>query len=159
LTLISFYSYIRKAILGVEMSKIDTLEPDFKAQVVTLIEAVGAATGRKWVCTAGRRTMAEQTALWNQGRSTPGSIVTKAPAGSSAHNFGLAADISPMKLDGSDVDWNAPESLLKQMADLAVEMGLTAGFYFKSIHDPPHVESPSWKVAQGEWKAGRLHVA
>lgn len=41
----------------------------------------------------GLRTFAEQQALYNQGRTKPGKIVTKARAGSSYHNYGLAIDI------------------------------------------------------------------
>lgn len=39
------------------------------------------------------RTFAEQQALFNQGRKTPGKIVTNAQAGQSFHNYGLAVDI------------------------------------------------------------------
>jgi peptidoglycan L-alanyl-D-glutamate endopeptidase CwlK len=39
------------------------------------------------------RTFAEQDALYAQGRTKPGKIVTKAPGGSSFHNYGLAIDI------------------------------------------------------------------
>jgi peptidoglycan L-alanyl-D-glutamate endopeptidase CwlK len=42
---------------------------------------------------SGTRTYAEQDALYNQGRSTPGSKVTNAQGGHSNHNFGLAWDI------------------------------------------------------------------
>lgn len=39
------------------------------------------------------RTFAEQDALYAQGRTKPGAIVTKARGGSSYHNFGVAIDI------------------------------------------------------------------
>jgi len=39
------------------------------------------------------RTFAEQAALYAQGRTAPGKIVTNAPAGLSIHNYGLAFDI------------------------------------------------------------------
>lgn len=38
------------------------------------------------------RTFNEQAALYAQGRSKPGKVVTKAPAGFSWHNYGLAID-------------------------------------------------------------------
>lgn len=140
-------------------TKLDSLEPGFKEKVIQLIAAIEGITGRKWIVTAGRRTMAEQRALYNQGRSTPGNIVTKAPAGSSAHNFGLAVDLASIKPGTDDIDWSDKYEGWKQLADLAVEMGLTAGMYFKSITDRPHIEDPAWRTAQGEYKAGRLHVA
>lgn len=140
-------------------SLIETLEPEFGIKIGALLPEVNKATGRDWRVVQGRRTIAEQNALYAQGRTTPGEIVTKAPGGSSAHNYGLAADLAPMKKDGSDIDWNAPQTLFKQMADIAESHGLVAGFYFKTFHDAPHVEDPDWRVQQGLWKAGKLHVA
>ena len=143
------------------MSKLDTLEPDFREHVEQLIIAASNVTGRKWVITSGRRTMEEQRGLFAQGRSTTGKIVTNAPAGSSAHNFGYAADLAPMSADGKSIDWNAPKSMWKLMADIAVEMGLTAGFYFKSMKggDAPHVEDGRWRDLQALWKAGKLEIS
>lgn len=138
------------------MNKIDTLEPDFAGTVKTLLMGAAIATGFEWVITSGRRTMAEQTALYAQGRTTKGPKVTNAPAGSSAHNFGLAADLAPMK-DGK-IWWAAPDSVWKAMADTAVKLGLTAGYYFKSIHDAPHIEHPSWRDQQALWKAGKIQI-
>lgn len=140
-------------------SLLETLEPEFGIKVGALIPLLNQATGRTWGIAQGRRTIAEQDGLYAKGRSVPGNIVTNAPGGSSAHNFGLAADIVPMKEDNSDFDWNAPDSLFKQMADIAVAQGFTAGYYFHSIHDPDHVEDPDWRVQQGLWKAGKITVA
>lgn len=137
--------------------RIDTLEPDFKKIVEELIEKVEAATGRKWAISDARRTMARQAEIYAQGRTKPGKIVTKAPPGSSAHNFGLAVDLWPL-LPDDDFDWKAPDKLFKTMADIAVGMGLTAGYYFHSIHDAPHVEHPRWKEQQALWKAGKVKV-
>lgn len=141
------------------MPKITTLEPDFRSNVEQLLAILPSVTGRTWVVTSGRRTMAEQQHLYNQGRTEPGKVVTNARPGSSAHNFGLAADLAPLKADGSAIDWNAPRHVWQVMADTAQQMGLVAGFYFHSIVDMPHVESPTWKAAQADWKAGKLVVA
>jgi peptidoglycan L-alanyl-D-glutamate endopeptidase CwlK len=45
------------------------------------------------VVIAGTRTWAEQDAIYAQGRTKPGKIVTKARGGESRHNFGLAIDL------------------------------------------------------------------
>lgn len=42
---------------------------------------------------SGTRTYAQQTVIFNQGRTTPGNIVTNARAGQSNHNFGIAWDV------------------------------------------------------------------
>lgn len=143
------------------MKAIDTLEPDFKATVEEIIAEVEAVTLRKWGVPEGRRTIAYQNHLYAQGRSDPGQIVTNAKGGESAHNFGLAADIVPMKADGSDFDWNAPDDLFNVLAVVSQRKGMTAGYYFKSMKggDPDHIEDPRWKQAQADWRAGKLHVA
>ncbi len=139
------------------MPKLDSLEPDFQPLVTELLTKVNAATGRTWGISDGRRTMAQQKAIFAQGRTAPGKVVSNAPPGSSAHNFGLAVDIWPMK-DG-DFDWTAPDDMFHIMADIAVSMGLTAGYFFHSIHDAPHVETPRWKTQQALWRSGKLEVA
>jgi len=129
-----------------------------KKKVAALLIAAEAATKVRWVVTAGRRTMAEQEAIYAQGRTAPGKVVSNARPGSSAHNYGLAADLAPLKKNGS-IWWEAPRKIWQQMADEAVKLGLTSGFYFKTIFDAPHVEDPAWRQQQALWKAGQVHVA
>lgn len=138
------------------MQPIDTLEPDFKAVVIKRLAELNTLTSRTWIVTSGRRTMAEQGRLYAQGRTTKGSIVTNARPGQSPHNFGLAVDLAPMK--GKAIDWNAPRSLWQRMADGARSLGYTAGFYFKSLVDMPHVQDDRWKERQALWRAGKLVV-
>jgi len=139
------------------MSKVETLEPVFQGKVVELLKRAEAATGMQWVITSARRTMAEQQALYDQGRKNDKPVVTKAPPGSSAHNFGLAVDLAPIK-DGK-IWWEAPKTKWKVMADTAQSMGLVAGYYFKTIFDAPHVEDKSWKQQQAMWREGKITVA
>jgi peptidoglycan L-alanyl-D-glutamate endopeptidase CwlK len=47
--------------------------------------------------TCTRRDFEEQNRLYAQGRTTPGSIVTNAQAGDSAHNYDLAYDCVPLR--------------------------------------------------------------
>lgn len=56
--------------------------------------------------TQGLRTIAEQDALYAQGRTKPGAIVTNARGGYSYHNFGLAVDFALLLPNGSSVSWN-----------------------------------------------------
>ena len=53
----------------------------------------------------GLRTFAEQDALYAQGRTKPGPIVTKAKGGFSNHNYGLSIDFCLLKADGS-ISWS-----------------------------------------------------
>lgn len=138
------------------MAKTESLEPAFRLKISELVMGAEIATGLDWIVTSCRRTMAEQQAIYQQGRTTPGKVVTKAPPGYSAHNYGLAADLAPMK-DGK-IWWNAPDIIWQQMADVAVKLGLDAGYYFKSFKDMPHVEDKSWKDRQAKWKAGEINI-
>ena len=140
-------------------SLLETLDPPFGVRVANLIVELNNTTGYNWVITSGRRTMKEQRDLYEQGRTKPGKVVTKAPPGYSPHNFGLAADLAPMSQHGNTIWWEAPRSVWKQMADLAVEKGFVAGFYFKSIFDGPHIEDANWKDVQKAWIKGELKVA
>lgn len=82
------------------------------------------------------RTVAEQDALYAQGRSSPGKIVTNAKGGQSYHNYGLAIDLVELNKDGS-VNWSFDYQKLKPYAD---KYGLEWGGTFKSIPDKPHFQ-------------------
>lgn len=151
-------TYGKQAERKMIMAKIDTLEPEFKSVVEQLLTLAQSVTGLKWIVTSGRRTMAEQQELYDQGRKNDKPVVTKAPPGSSAHNFGLAADLAPLKENG-DIWWEAPKAKWRAMADSARQLGLVPGFYFTTIFDAPHVESPNWREVRAAWRAGKVEVA
>ena len=133
-----------------------TLDTDFRALVDKFLAAVDAA-GIAIAITAARRTIAEQNAIYAQGRSKPGQIVSNAKGGQSAHNFGCAIDIVPLK-DGA-ADWNAPASVWHRLGEIGKSCGLVWGGEFHSIKDLPHFESPTWRQLQAAWRAGKLDVA
>jgi peptidoglycan L-alanyl-D-glutamate endopeptidase CwlK len=137
--------------------KIDTLEPDFKVVVEKMISQL-YVMGIHCVVTSARRTIAEQNKLYDQGRTKPGNIVTKAKGGQSAHNFGLAVDLCPLDKE-KDLWWNAPDDVWNAMHRVGEQFGLRCGYDFTTIKDSPHFEAANWKAAQAEWKAGRLVVA
>jgi len=83
------------------------------------------------------RTFAESDALYAQGRTKKGSIVTNASAGQSYHNYGLALDFC-LVIDGKtswviDKNWLLVISIFKKH-------GFVSGNDFKSIKDAPHFE-------------------
>lgn len=87
----------------------------------------------------GFRTIAEQQALYEQGRTKPGHIVTNAAGGHSWHNFGLAVDCVVENLDGS-IDWNDSHPAWKRMEEVGVSLGLVSGANWKRIVDAPHFQ-------------------
>lgn len=90
----------------------------------------------------GFATYGEQMALWCQGRTQPGPIVTYAKAGESMHNFGLAIDFCPDALHmkpGLQPDWR-PEKF-DLLGSECFAAGLVWGGKWKRP-DRPHVQWP-----------------
>ncbi len=90
---------------------------------------------------SGLRTYEEQDALYAQGRTTPGNIVTNARGGHSNHNFGIAFDVGVF--EGNKY---LPESTkYKVVGALGMDLGLEWGGNWKSIVDQPHFQlRPMW---------------
>lgn len=90
---------------------------------------------------SGLRTFEEQDALYAQGRTSPGNIVTNARAGHSVHNFGLAFDVGVF--EGSRFQGESPK--YKAVGALGLELGLEWGGNWKTIVDEPHFQlRPTW---------------
>lgn len=88
--------------------------------------------------TQGLRTFPQQDALYQQGRSEPGKVVTDAPAGHSMHNFGLAVDVAPT--DGSSgIDWNGKDAKWQEILQKAPSCGLAEGAQWRTFPDEPHL--------------------
>lgn len=111
------------------------LVPELEALAVSfLIECKNK--GYDLRITQGLRTMAEQQALYNQGRTKPGVIVTNAKPGESYHNFGKAFDVcfnGLVPYPNDDAHWRA-------IADIGKNIGLIPGYYFHGFQDKPHFE-------------------
>ena len=84
------------------------------------------------------RTFAESDALYQQGRTKPGQIVSNAQAGHSWHNYGLALDFH-LVVNGKDIwdvnhDWMTVVNIFK-------DAGFTwGGDFVGSFKDYPHLE-------------------
>lgn len=140
------------------MSKLDTLEPAFRAKIKAVLARL-EEHGIKCVVTSARRTIAEQDALYAQGRTKPGQIVTRAKGGQSPHNFGLAVDLCPLDKDGK-LWWKAPDDVWQVIKIVAEEdPALDSGYDFKAIKDRPHIEDRGWLSTQAAWRAGKVNVA
>lgn len=89
------------------------------------------------------RTIEEQDALFAQGRTKPGKIVTNARGGQSYHNFGLAVDCVPSKFGPDkayDPDWNEKNPSWKRMIDVGTGLGLNSGATWRTLKDFPHFQ-------------------
>lgn len=90
---------------------------------------------------SGTRTYAEQDALYAQGRTRPGNVVTNARGGHSNHNFGIAFDIGLFERN----QYLGESPMYKAVGTLGVELGLEWGGNWKTIVDQPHYQlRPDW---------------
>jgi peptidoglycan L-alanyl-D-glutamate endopeptidase CwlK len=125
---------------------IATLLPQLHPVARALVHAA-AEIGITIKVISGLRTYEEQNALYNQGRTKPGRIVTNASAGHSNHNFGIAFDIGVFQ-NGNYLD---ESPAYKAVAALGKNLGLTWGGDWVSIQDEPHYElRPKWASAMNE---------
>ena len=117
---------------------------DEAEKILTEVEAhlTGKATIR---ITQGLRTIAEQDALYAQGRTKPGKIVTNARGGSSYHNYGLAVDFALMINNNVswDIkgDWDGDKvSDWMEVVEIFKKYGWEWGGNWKSMKDYPHFQ-------------------
>lgn len=93
-----------------------------------------------WDCRiiSGNRTYAEQDALFAQGRTKPGAIVTNARGGQSNHNFGIAWDIG--LFNGGRYNPPGCMAVYKALGRVGKELGLAWGGDWRRMPDVPHYE-------------------
>lgn len=90
---------------------------------------------------SGLRNAVQQDALYAQGRTTPGHIVTNAKAGLSMHNYGLAADIAPFRQgQNGALNWTTSTPQFREMVSALKEQGLTWGGDWIHFPDMDHFQ-------------------
>lgn len=126
------------------------------------------------------RTKAEQDALYAQGRTKPGNIVTNAKGStySSQHQWGIAIDFYiNMDVDGDgnkkDDAFNNSTGLFERVGSIAKSIGLGWGGDWKNFKDRPHLYLPDWGSTAAKlkqlygtpekfmqtWKDGKITVS
>ena len=118
---------------------IKTLHPRTQKAAREFMQAVIPIMNQRGVdvrIISGTRTYAEQDALYAKGRTQPGSIVTKARAGYSNHNFGIAWDIGLFQAKRYLED----SPLYAECGAIGQSLRLDWGGAWKSIKDEPHYE-------------------
>ncbi len=136
------------------------LHPVFELVLEKLIERC-YARGVWVLITQGLRTYAEQDALYAQGRTKPGQVVTKAQGGYSNHNFGFAADFALLLRDGRTVSWDTlrdddKDSLpdWSEVVEEAKKLGLEWGGDWGSFKDMPHLQMV-FGITTAQFRAGK----
>jgi peptidoglycan L-alanyl-D-glutamate endopeptidase CwlK len=100
---------------------LDDLLPEVKARVDAFIGAC-KDQGIDILVTSTYRDDESQAALYAQGRTTQGKIVTNAGPGDSFHNYRCAVDVVP--LVNSKPDWDGSDPIWAEIGRLGQEAGL-----------------------------------
>jgi peptidoglycan L-alanyl-D-glutamate endopeptidase CwlK len=134
-------------------ANIATLLPRVRPFARALIEKA-AKQGIIIKVTSGTRSFAEQDALFAQGRTKPGNIVTNARGGFSNHNFGIAFDVTIFKGSSDPEKAKTPvfeSPVYKAIGALGSDLGLEWGGNWKTIVDEPHFQlRPGWAAELSE---------
>ncbi|MBX9973664.1 M15 family metallopeptidase [Cytobacillus firmus] len=122
--------------------------------------AQAADKGINVVITQDFRSIEEQNALYEKGRSAEGNIVTHAKGGESYHNFGLAIDFALMSVDGQviwdmqyDGNGNSKADWM-EVVEMAKDLGFEWGGDWTQFKDYPHLQMDFglsiWELQRGK---------
>lgn len=119
---------------------INQLHPEVKRLAEKLVQECAAA-GLKIKITDCLRDKAEQYALYAQGRTTSGNIVTNVKYPNSMHNWGIAFDFC--RNDGKGA-YNDSDGFFKKVGLIGQSLGLEWGGSWTSFVDKPHFQLAGW---------------
>lgn len=130
-------------------SIIRDLDPSIQVPATELVKRA-YEIGIPVIVASGRRTIAEQTAIYNQGRTSPGGIVTRVRPGTSLHELGLAFDVAPLDPHAAGgmgdviVPWPDDPAFWGILGRIGENLGLVWGGRFpRPRRDFPHFQAAS----------------
>lgn len=104
------------------------------------------SVGLDLLVTCTLRGMDEQAALYAQGRTTKGRIVTNAKPGTSAHNYGLAMDVVPIVNGKPYWNFTRKDPIWSKVGQIGMAAGLEwLGAPGSKFVEGAHFEMPNWK--------------
>jgi peptidoglycan L-alanyl-D-glutamate endopeptidase CwlK len=116
---------------------ISDLHPILQAKCRAHIDACRIA-GITLLITCTYRSPAEQDALYAQGRTAPGPVVTNAKAGQSMHQYRLAYDCVPI-VNGKAL-WDGANPIWAKVGELGKAQGLEWGNDWSTFRECPHFQ-------------------
>jgi peptidoglycan L-alanyl-D-glutamate endopeptidase CwlK len=116
---------------------LDDLLPEVRRRVGCFLSNA-KAQGIDLLVTSTYRDNASQEALYAQGRTKPGKIVTNARAGQSFHNYRCAVDVVPIR-NGKPV-WDAKDPVWQTVGKLGKEAGLEWAGDWKRFREMAHFQ-------------------
>lgn len=117
--------------------KLEDLLPQVRTRVEAFLKAADEA-GIDLLVTSTYRDNASQDALYAQGRTKPGRIVTNAKAGQSFHNYRCAVDVVPVR-NGKPV-WDSKDPVWQTVGRLGKAAGLEWAGDWKRFKEFPHFQ-------------------
>lgn len=115
---------------------INDLHPKVAAMCSEFIKRCNEA-GIDVLITSTYRDAESQNALYAQGRTTPGKIVTRAKAGESFHNWRCAFDFVPIV--GGKAQWN-DTGLFERCGEIGESIGLEWAGRWTKFKELPHLQ-------------------
>jgi peptidoglycan L-alanyl-D-glutamate endopeptidase CwlK len=131
---------------------LDELLPQVKSRVDAFIQAC-KDKGIDILVTSTYRDLESQDILYEQGRSTPGKIVTNARGGDSYHNWRCAVDIVP--IIGGKPDWDGSHPVWAEIGKIGEECGLEWAGNWKSFKELAHFQYTG-KLTLAQLKEGAV---
>jgi len=132
---------------------LNDLHPEMQRLTAEFLNNCKAA-GVDVLITCTFRSNTEQAALYAQGRTAPGRIVTNAKPGQSTHNVtangkpaSLAFDVVPLR-NGKPV-WDAKDPLWQQVGEIGEALGLEWAGRWKRFREFPHFQHPEARRLKG----------
>ena len=116
---------------------LDDLILPARVRVQAFLDAAKAA-GVDLLVTSTYRDNASQDALYAQGRTKPGKIVTNAKAGQSWHNYRCAVDVVPIV--AGKPRWDVKDEVWQQVGKLGKAAGLEWAGDWKRFKEYPHFQ-------------------
>ncbi|QUL54361.1 M15 family metallopeptidase [Paenibacillus tritici] len=151
-------------VLNKSAARLSGLHPAVLAAATALIER-SYACGVPILITQGLRTIAEQDALYAQGRTKAGAVVTNARGGYSYHNYGLAVDFALLLPNGSSVSWDMNRdgdydgtADWLEVVQQAKAIGFEWGGDWTSFKDYPHFQM-SFGLRLADLRTGKKPAA
>ena len=130
---------------------LDDLLPQVKTKVEDFIKAC-QHNGIDILVTSTYRDYESQDALYAQGRTTEGKIVTNARGGESFHNYRCALDIVPI-VNGKP-DWDGSHPVWAQIGEIGTKCGLEWAGNWKSFKELAHFQFTNG-LTLSDLKAGK----
>lgn len=96
------------------------------------------SAGIDLLVTSTYRDLESQAALYAQGRTAPGRIVTNAKPGQSYHNFGVALDVVPIR--NGKLVWDDKDSIWQDVGKLGEASGFEWAGRWTRFREYPHFQ-------------------